>query len=45
MKEVTFVFSVDEANTVLDALGQLPFNQVNGLIGKMLVQVREQAEE
>lgn len=35
MKTINFSLTVDEANKVLEALGQMPFVQVNQLIAKI----------
>lgn len=42
MKDLEFQLSVQEANLVIKALGQLPFNQVNELIGKIHQQASTQ---
>jgi hypothetical protein len=42
MKEVKFNLTIEEANIVLTALSNLPFNQVNGLIAKLHGQANEQ---
>ena len=41
MKELTLKLTIEEANTILSALGQVPYAQVFGLISK----INEQAEE
>jgi hypothetical protein len=41
-KNYTFVFTEQEANQVLNALGALPFNQVQQLIMKIQRQATEQ---
>ena len=41
MQEIKFTVTIEEARTILLALGNQPFNQVFGLIGKL----KEQAEE
>jgi hypothetical protein len=41
-KNYTFVFTEKEANMILNALGALPFNQVQLLIMKMQKQAAEQ---
>ena len=40
MKELTLRLTVDETNTILQALGTMPYAQVYGLISK----INEQAE-
>jgi hypothetical protein len=35
MKNITFTVSVDEANKIFKALGNLPFTEVYELIGKL----------
>ena len=35
MKELNFTFTLDDTNLILDALGRLPFTQVNTLITKI----------
>ncbi|MEO9852352.1 MAG: hypothetical protein ABJH72_17065 [Reichenbachiella sp.] len=42
MKEVSLKLSIDEANAVLNALGNLPFVQVNQLINKIQLQAGQQ---
>lgn len=42
MKEIKLVLSVDETNQILDALGNLPFKSVFGLIGKIQQQAAGQ---
>ncbi|MEO9805883.1 MAG: hypothetical protein ABJF04_21675 [Reichenbachiella sp.] len=42
MKEVSLKLSIDEANAVLNALGNLPFVQVNQLISKIQLQAGQQ---
>lgn len=41
MQEIKFTITIEEARTILLAIGNLPFNQVYALIGKL----KEQAEE
>jgi hypothetical protein len=42
MKEVNLKLTVEEANAVLNALGNLPFVQVSQLIGKLQLQAGQQ---
>lgn len=42
MKEIQLTLTVDEANLILEALGQMPFKQVFGLVGKIQGQAAEQ---
>ncbi len=42
MKELTLTVSVDEANLILEALGNLPFAKVFGLVGKIQEQAQQQ---
>ncbi len=42
MKDIKLIISVDEANLILDALGQQPFVKVFGLIQKIQQQASEQ---
>lgn len=44
MREIKLDVSVDEANMILEALGQLPFVKVYGLIGKIQEQARQQID-
>jgi hypothetical protein len=44
MKEVQFNLTIEEANLVLGALGNLPFNQVSGLIAKLHAQANKQMQ-
>ncbi len=44
MKEINLKLTVDEANTVLQALGQLPFAQVYNLVEKIRNQAGQQLE-
>lgn len=44
MKELNFKLSVNEANAILQALGNLPFVQVYPLIQKLQQQAAEQME-
>ncbi len=45
MKEIKLVITVEEANQILDALGNLPFKSVFGLIGKIQNQAAAQLNE
>ena len=45
MTELTFTLTLEEANQILDALGQQPFKQVFGLIGKIQQQASNQMED
>ncbi|MEM8962003.1 MAG: hypothetical protein AAGD38_11015 [Acidobacteriota bacterium] len=45
MKEIKFRVTVDEANLILEALGQMPFKQVFALIGQLQTQASEQLGE
>jgi hypothetical protein len=45
MEEVQFQLTIDEANLVLAALGNLPFTQVSSLIAKLHTQVNKQMSE
>lgn len=40
--KITLQFSVEEVNTILKALGDLPFNQVYDLIGSIHEQANQQ---
>ena len=42
MKEINLTVSIDEANVILEALGQLPFAKVYTLVGKLQEQARRQ---
>ena len=42
MKEVNLKLTLDEANVVLNSLGNLPFVQVSQLISKIQLQAGEQ---
>ncbi len=41
-KEVTLTLTIEEANLMLEALGNLPFKQVYNLIGKIQQQAAQQ---
>ena len=42
MKEINLQLTLEEANLVLEALGNLPFARVYGLIGKIQEQAGQQ---
>ena len=42
MKEINLQVSIDEANLILEALGNLPFVKVYALIGKIQEQAGQQ---
>jgi hypothetical protein len=42
MQELNFRFTIEEANMVLEALGNLPFVKVHTLIGKIQQQATQQ---
>lgn len=42
MRELTFTVNIDEANLILEGLGNLPFVSVYGLVAKIQRQVRAQ---
>ena len=42
MQEITLQLTIDEANLILEALGNLPFAKVYGLIGKIQEQAGQQ---
>ena len=42
MKTIKLEITIDEANVILEGLGQLPFVQVYELIGKLQEQARNQ---
>ncbi len=44
MDEITLKVTVDEANLILDALGNMPFKQVYTLVGKIQNQANEQLQ-
>jgi len=44
MKTIAFELTIDEANLILEALGQLPFAKVYALIGKVQEQARQQLD-
>jgi hypothetical protein len=45
MREMKFEVSVDEANLILEGLGQLPFVRVYGLISKLQAQARRKLDD
>lgn len=45
MKVITLKLSVEEANQILDALGQQPFVKVHQLIAKIQQQAESQLKE
>ena len=42
MKEFKLLLNVNEVNTILKALGNMPYNQVNELVTKIHAQAQEQ---
>ena len=42
MSEIRFTVTVDEANLILEGLGNLPFAKVYALVGKLQQQAGEQ---
>ncbi len=44
MKDLTLQITVDEANLILEALGNLPFSKVFALIGKIQEQAAGQLQ-
>jgi hypothetical protein len=42
MKELSFSVNIKEINTILKALGNMPYNQVNELISKLHGQAQSQ---
>jgi hypothetical protein len=44
-QKFTFVFTTDETNLVLTALGSMPYAQVAKLIGNMQTQAEEQLKK
>ena len=42
MKEITLKVTIDEANLILEGLGQLPFARVYGLVAKLQEQAARQ---
>lgn len=45
MTEIKLQLTVDEANLILEALGQMPFARVYSLVGKIQEQASRQVEE
>ena len=45
MKEINLKLTVEEANVILTALGNMPYSQVFQLIGKIHQQAAEQSEQ
>lgn len=45
MKEINLILTIDEANLVLEALGNLPFVRVFNLIGKVQEQSSQQIDK
>ena len=44
MKDINLHVSIDEANVILEALGNLPFTRVFALIGKIQEQAGQQLQ-
>ena len=44
MKELKFNLTVDDTNTILEALGNMPFAKVYGLIEKIQQQAQQQMQ-
>jgi hypothetical protein len=42
MKEFKLVLNVNEVNVILKALGNMPYNQVSEIVGKIHAQAQEQ---
>jgi|GEM_PF-1287446 len=42
MEKLSLELTIDEANLILEALGNMPFNKVYGLIGKIQQQASAQ---
>lgn len=42
MKELSFSVNIKEINTILKALGNMPYNQVNDIISKLHSQAQAQ---
>ncbi len=42
MKELKLTLTVNETNLILKALGNMPFNQVTELVGKIHTQAQQQ---
>lgn len=45
MKEIVLNLTIEEVNLILNALGNLPFNQVQALISKITLQGNSQIQE
>ncbi len=45
MKEIEFKVTIDEANLILEALGNLPFAKVYALVGKLQTQASAQLDQ
>ncbi len=45
MKEINFQLTVDEINTILEALGQMPYVKVFPLINKIQGQAQQQLND
>lgn len=45
MKEINLKITLDEANLLLEALGELPFKKVFNLVNKIQTQASEQLNE
>ncbi len=45
MKKITLTLSIEEANTILEGLGQMPYKSVYHLINNIQQQAAQQAEE
>jgi hypothetical protein len=45
MQEITLKVTVQEANTILNTIAQLPYNQCFELIGKLQKQANEQLKD
>jgi len=44
MKDLKFDFTIEETNLILEALGDMPFNKVFGLINKIQQQAASQLD-
>ena len=45
MKDISLTLTIEEANLILEALGNLPFARVFALIGKIQEQARQQLSD
>lgn len=45
MKTIKLEFNINEVNTIMRSLGNMPFNQVNELINKISAQAKPQIDE